>query len=170
MVRSFLCYLKNPFSFQIQSVELSSLSSLIAIIIWIFKLKSLLGASFDRKNIDAFLFWLLTRDLPREYKRQEFNQKSHYLASITRLQTKIFNSYYKKSYLECNNLECLNNLKSNIMPVAFVLPMKRYCLFQEWVAVTNQQHIHIGRNQKMLLIESVQDKNLNKEVSLHNLI
>ena len=108
--------------------------------------------------------------MPKEYKRQEFNQKNHYLASITRLQTKIFNSYYKKSYLECNNLECLNNLKSNIMPVAIVLPMKRYCLFQEWVAVKNQQHIHIGRNQKMLLIESVQDKNLNKEVSLRNLI
>ena len=106
----------------------------------------------------------------KSMKGKNLIKRNHYLTSITRLQTKIFNSYYKKSYLECNNLECLNNLKSNIMPVAFVLTMKRYCLFQEWVAVTNQQHIHTGRNQKMLLIESVQDKNLNKEVSLRNLI
>ena len=46
------------------------------------------------------------------------------------------------------------------MPVALVLPMERYRLFQEWEAVTNQQHIHFGKNQKMSLIESVQDNNL----------
>ena len=40
------------------------------------------------------------------------------------------------------------------------MPMERYSLFQEMEAVTNLQHIHFGRNQKMLLIESAQDHNL----------
>ena len=56
------------------------------------------------------------------------------------------------------------------MPVVLVLPMERYRLFQEWAAVTNQQHNHFGKNQKMLLRESAQDSSLNKEVSLRNLI
>ena len=40
------------------------------------------------------------------------------------------------------------------------MPMERYSLFQEMEAVTNLQHIHFGRNQNMLLIESAQDPNL----------
>ena len=46
--------------------------------------------------------------------------------------------------------------------MALVMPMERYSLFQEMEAVTNLQHIHFGRNQKMLLIESAQDHNLKK--------
>ena len=55
------------------------------------------------------------------------------------------------------------------MPVAIVLPMERYRLFQER-SVTKQQHIHFGRNKKMLLIESGQDSDLNKKVSLRIII
>ena len=40
------------------------------------------------------------------------------------------------------------------------MPMERYSLFQEMEAVANLQYIHFGRNQKMLLTESVQDHNL----------
>ena len=49
---------------------------------------------------------------------------------------------------------CLNNLKSNIIAVALVMPTERYRLFQELEVVTNLQHIHFGRNQKKLLMES----------------
>ena len=56
------------------------------------------------------------------------------------------------------------------MPVAIVLPMERYRLFQERISVTKQQHIHFGRNKKMLLIESGQDSDLNKKVSLRIII
>ena len=55
------------------------------------------------------------------------------------------------------------------MPVAIVLPMERDRLFQERMTVT-KQHIHFGRNQKILLIESVKDNNLNEKVSLRRVI
>ena len=56
------------------------------------------------------------------------------------------------------------------MPAAIVLHIERYRLFQQRINVTKQQHIHFGRNQQMLLTESVQDNNFNKEVSLWNII
>ena len=43
--------------------------------------------------------------------------------------------------------------------------MGRYLLHQNQAAVGSLQHIHFGNIQQMLLIESAQDANLNKEDS-----
>ena len=55
---------KKPFFFQTRSVDFSGDSPMKATITSIFKLSSLLEASFD-KNMDAFLFWVSTCDFAK---------------------------------------------------------------------------------------------------------
>ena len=56
---------KKPFSFQTLSVDFSGHSPMEATIIYIFNLSSLLEASFGKKFMDAFLFWVSTRDFAK---------------------------------------------------------------------------------------------------------